>query len=66
MPPEMTVMAFAARIGKGVSTARRIIARGEIDVVNIGSAERPCLRISEASYQRWLKSREIRGRRAAA
>jgi hypothetical protein len=63
--PEMTVAEFALRIRKGVSTARRIIARGEIDVTNIGSLARPCLRITEASYQKWLKSREIKGRRAA-
>ncbi len=62
--PEMTVEAFARRIGKGVSTARRIIARGEIDVTNVGSRERKCLRITEASYQKYLKSREIRGRAA--
>ena len=64
--PEMTVKDFATRISKGVATARRIIARGEIDVTNIGSPARPCLRISEAAYQRWFKSREIKGRRTAA
>lgn len=64
--PEMTVAAFAKRIGKGVSTARRIVARGEIDVINVGSSQRPCLRITEAAYLRWIKSREIKGRRAAA
>jgi|KBSSwiStaDraftv2_1062776.scaffolds.fasta_scaffold00170_44 hypothetical protein len=64
--PEMTVEGFAKRIGKGVSTARRIIARGEIDVTNIGSTKRPCLRISEADYQKWFKSRRIAGRRSAA
>jgi len=62
--PEMTVMDFARRIGKGVATARRIIARGEINVVNVGSKQRKCLRITEAEYQRYLKSREIKGRAA--
>lgn len=62
--PEMTVEEFARRIGKGVSTARRIIARGEIDVVNVGSRDRPSLRITEAHYQKWLKSRETKGRAA--
>jgi hypothetical protein len=64
--PEMTVADFAHRIRKAVSTARGIIARGEIDVVNIGSAKRPCLRIPEDAYQRYLKSRLIKGRRTAA
>lgn len=63
--PEMTVEDFAERIRKGVSTARRIIARGEIDVHNIGSAARPALRISEDSYQRWFKSCQVKGRRSA-
>jgi len=63
--PEMTVEDFAKRISKGVSTARRIIARGEIDVHNIGSVLRPALRISEAAYQRWFKSCQVKGRRSA-
>jgi hypothetical protein len=62
--PEMTVAEFALRIRKGVSTARRIVARGEIDVINVGSKERPCLRITEVAYQKYVKSREIKGRAA--
>jgi hypothetical protein len=62
--PLMKVVEFAARIRKGVSTARRIIARGEIDVINVGSSQRPCLRISEQAYGRYLACREVKGRRS--
>lgn len=62
--PEMTAEDFALRIKKSISTVRRIIARGEIDLINVGSLERPSLRITEAAYQKWLKSREIKGRAA--
>lgn len=62
--PEMTVADFALRIKKSISTARRIVASGEIVLVNVGSKDRPSLRITEDAYQKWLKSREIKGRAA--
>lgn len=65
--PEMTVKAFAARLDLPLSSAYKIIAAGLIDVVNVGTGKkRPHMRITEASYQKYLKSREIKGRRSAA
>jgi len=64
--PEMTVAEFAARLKIGVTAAKTKVANGEIDVINVGSILRPRLRITEAAYQRYIKSREIRGRRSVA
>lgn len=64
--PEMSVKAFAARLDVPLSSAYRIIAAGQIDVVNVGTGKkRPHMRITEAAYQKYLKSREIKGRRVA-
>jgi len=64
--PEMTVEDLAARLKICVTAAKTKVANGEIDVINVGTALRPRLRITEASYQRYIKSREIKGRRSVA
>jgi hypothetical protein len=56
---------FGQRIDVPRSTAYDIVKAGHVDVVNIGSKRRPRLRISEAAYQRYIRSREHKGRRAA-
>jgi predicted site-specific integrase-resolvase len=65
--PEMTVVQFAQRLGIPRSTAYLAVKLGQIDVINIATSPlRKRLRITEAAYQRYLKSREIKGRRSAA
>jgi len=65
--PEMSVKVFAERLDIPLSSAYRLIADGLIDVINVGTGKkRPHMRITEAAYQKFLKSREIKGRRSAA
>lgn len=63
--PEMTVAQVAKRLGVGKATVQRRIKTGELAVINVGTALRKKLRVSETDYQRYLASRRITRGRAA-
>lgn len=59
---EMTVKAFAKRLDVPLSTAYRIVSSGQIKVANIGTGKKKRrIRITEANYQKYLTSREMKG-----
>lgn len=55
----MTVAEFGRRIGRSRVAAWRRVRDGEIEAINIGSALRPQLRISEAEYARYAERRLV-------
>lgn len=58
----MTVVEFGRRIGKSRTAAYRIVVAGDIAVVNVGSRQRPQLRISETDLRAYIEARRIQAR----
>jgi hypothetical protein len=52
----MTVEQFGQRLGLSRTSAWRRVTSGQVAVVNVGSARRPQLRVSEAEYARYVAS----------
>ena len=64
--PLMTVPEFAERIRRSRRAAYDLVAARAVEVVDIGTGKRPSYRITEEALAKFLKSREIKGRRSAA
>jgi predicted site-specific integrase-resolvase len=61
----MSVPEFGRRLGISRASAYRIVASGEIALVDArATGKKVRVRISEAAYERFLAKREIRGRAA--
>lgn len=58
----MSVTEFGRRLGISRASAYRIVASGEIDLLD-GKAfgRRPRVRISEAAFEKFLRRRQIHG-----
>jgi predicted site-specific integrase-resolvase len=65
MSKEMTVAQFAERLGLSKSSGYVIVKDGRVDTVNVGTAKRVRLRITEQAYQRYLKQQATRSPKAA-
>lgn len=61
----MTVAKFGERLGIKKDAAYGVIRRYKVKTVNVGSVRRPRLRVSEAEYARYIKTREDESRRVA-
>lgn len=62
---EMTLKQVARRLGVSEPTAWRRMKSGEIEVINVGTARRKRLRVTEEAYQKYIASRKIGRGRAA-
>jgi hypothetical protein len=60
----MTVAEFAARIKVHPRTAYDLVRARAVDVVDVGTGKRPAYRITEIALEKFIKAREIRGRRS--
>jgi hypothetical protein len=60
----MSVTDFGRRLGISRASAYRIVAAGQVDLVNVGTGRAPRIRITEEALQRYLAGRKF-GRRAA-
>lgn len=60
----MPVKEFAERISVSTRTAYRLVATGQIDVVNVATTGAPRLRVTESALSRYLAKHVIKGRAA--
>lgn len=62
----MTLAEWGGRIKVSVTSAWRKMRAGEIEVINVGSAARPQLRVTEAAHRAYLARRRVSTKQVAA
>jgi hypothetical protein len=60
----MTVPEWAKLIRKSSRAAYDLVQSRAVDVVDVGTGKRPSYRITKAAHEKFVKSREIKGRAA--
>jgi hypothetical protein len=57
----MTVEEFGRRIKVGRASAYRIVAARQVDVTDVGTGDRPRLRVSEKALEKYVAARTEQG-----
>lgn len=60
MSAAMSVQDFGRRIGVSRASAYRIVAAGLVELTNVGTGDRPRVRITEAALDTYLRRQAIK------